>query len=524
MSDDASEILAAANYFLRVFDDLDWDRFVACWSSNPTAFFPGDDVRLDGRAAVLARFRIMFDQLRPHTTGPPYLRLQPRDLRVDRYGDAGLVTFTLGDTTGPAPLRSLFFVREADGWKLAHVHATNRAMSITAPTLGAIRALGSTFREHADRIDQERCLPAPVVRNLVDAGVFRLLVPRSLSGSEADPIVACRVFEEAASHDGAVGWCAMIGACNGLFGGLLPGAGAHEVFADRDVVLAGTFRPTGVARAVEGGYRVTGRWPFASGIMHSHWLLAGCRILDGDSQRLSSLGAPLVKLMFFPRTEARVIDTWHTGGLRGTGSHDFEVQDIFVPGSRSLWFTDPPVERGPLYRFPSITLFSPLIASVSLGIARHALEVFKELAGVKKPTLSQDLLRASPVAQSQLGQAEGLLRAGRAFLFESLADAWSVVCGGDALNWEQRSLLWLSATQAVTQALHAVDIVYRAGGASSVYVSTQLERCLRDIRTAAQHLQVMPTNYELAGQFFLGAEMSSTTWGRDTRVDRAVGS
>jgi alkylation response protein AidB-like acyl-CoA dehydrogenase len=189
-----------------------------------------------------------------------------------------------------------------------------------------------------------------------------------------------------------------------------------------------------------------------------------------------------------------------------------------------LWFTDPPVERGPLYRFPSITLFSPLIASVSLGIARHALEVFKELAGVKKPTLSQDLLRASPVAQSQLGQAEGLLRAGRAFLFESLADAWNVVCGGDALNWEQRSLLWLSATQAVTQALHAVDIVYRAGGASSVYVSTQLERCLRDIRTAAQHLQVMPTNYELAGQFFLGAEMSSTTWGRDTRVDRAVGS
>jgi indole-3-acetate monooxygenase len=126
------------------------------------------------------------------------------------------------------------------------------------------------------------------------------------------------------------------------------------------------------------------------------------------------------------------------------------------------------------------------------------------------------------VAQSQLGQAEGLLRAGRAFLFESLADSWGVARRGDALSWEHRCLLWLSAAQAVTQALQAVDIVYRAGGSSSVYVSTQLERCLRDIRTGSQHLQVMPTNYEVAGQFFLGADMSLTTWSRDSRVDAAT--
>lgn len=524
MSGDTSEILAAANHFLRVFDDLDWDHFAACWSSNPTAFFPGDEVRLDGRAAVLARFQTMFDQIRPETPGPPYLRLKPRNLRVDHYGDTGLVTFTVGDTPGPGPLRSLMFVREAGSWKLVHLHATNPVTAVTASKLEAIRGLASIIREHADRIDQERCLPTPVVRGLVDSGVFRLLVPRSLGGGETDPIVAFRAFEEAAIHDGAVGWCAMIGACNGLFGGLLPVAGAREIFADRDVVLAGTFRPGGVALAVDGGYRVTGRWPFASGIMHSQWLLAGCRILDGNSPRLNPSGVPVVKLMFFPRAAATVIDTWQTGGLRGTGSHDFEVQDVFVPESRSLWFTDPPVEHGPLYRFPSVTLFAPLIASVSLGIARRALEVFKELAGVKKPTHSPDLLRASPVVQSQLGEAEGLLRAGRAFVFESLADAWAVVRRGAALNWNQRCLLWLSATQATTQALQAVDIVYRAGGASSVYVSTHLERCLRDIRTAAQHLQVMPTNYEVAGQFFLGADMSSTTWNRDTRVDRALGS
>ena len=289
-------------------------------------------------------------------------------------------------------------------------------MTAAASILDSIRSLAPIIREHTDSIDRERCLPKPVVRGLVDSGVFRLLVPRSLGGDEVEPMMACRVFEEAAIQDGAVGWCAMIGACNGHFGGLLPTAGAREVYADPDVVLAGTFRPGGVAVAVDDGYRVSGRWPFASGIMHSHWLLAGCRILDGDSPRVTSSGAPVVKLMFLPRAEADVIDTWHTGGLRGTGSHDFEVKDVFVPASRSLWFTDPPVERGPLYGFPAITLFAPLIASVSLGIARHALVAFKELAGVKKPTLSPDLLRSSPVAQSAASRPRVPLRVPGRFL------------------------------------------------------------------------------------------------------------
>jgi alkylation response protein AidB-like acyl-CoA dehydrogenase len=390
-------------------------------------------------------------------------------------------------------------------------------MSTIVSLIDSVRSLAPLIREHVDVIDRERRLPKPMVRGLTESGIFRLLLPRSLGGDESEPMMACRVFEEVAIQDGAVGWCAMIGACNGYFGGLLPAAGAREVYADRDVVVAGTFCPTGVAVAVDGGYRVAGRWPFASGIMHAPWLLAGCRILDGDSPRLTSSGAPVVKLLFFPVSEASVIDTWHTGGLRGTGSHDFEARDVFVPASRSMWFTDSPVERGPLYSFPAITFFAPLIASVSLGIARHALEAFKEVAGVKKPTLSQELLRANPVVQSQLGQVEGLLRAGRAFLFESLEDSWGAVCRGNSLTWEQRGLLWLSATQAATQAIQAVDIVYRAGGASSVYVSTRLERCLRDIRTASQHLQVMPTNYELAGQLFLGSDMSATTWNRDSR-------
>ena len=150
---------------------------------------------------------------------------------------------------------------------------------------------------------------------------------------------------------------------------------------------------------------MTGRWPFASGIMHSDWVLGGCRVFDGDHARMTASGAPVARLVFLPRADVTVLDTWYSGGLRGTGSHDFEVKDAFVPAHRSAWFSEPRTESGPLYKLPTIGFFATMIASVSLGIARHALEIFKELAGIKKPIATQELLRTSPVAQSQLGEA-----------------------------------------------------------------------------------------------------------------------
>ena len=381
-----------------------------------------------------------------------------------------------------------------------------------ASTLHAVRAIAPIITDHVDTIERDRMLPKSVSEALIDAGAFRMLVPRSLGGDELNPSTICEVVETLSACDGAVGWVAMIGACNGLFGGLLPRAGAAEIYADRNVVLAGQFRPGGTAVQVDGGYRVSGRWPFASGIMHSDWLMGGCQIVDSNG---ASTGA--AKLMFMPRSAATVIDTWHVGGLRGTGSHDFEAKDVFVPSSRTVSFADPPVEPGPLYNLPSIALFATMIASVSLGIARHAIELFKGLAPAKKATFSQELLSVSAVAQSQLGQAEGALRAGRAFLFQSLATAWEIAERGDRLGWHDRGMLWLSATQAVTQAVHAVDLVHRAGGSASVYTATGLERCVRDIRTASQHMTVMPTNYEVAGQFFLGADVSRSVWSRDSK-------
>lgn len=389
-------------------------------------------------------------------------------------------------------------------------------MTTATDVLAKVQALCPLVVEHADAGERERRLSTPVVDALVGAGIFRLFVPRELGGYEGDPITACELIESLATADGATGWCAMIGLGFGGFAGLLPNAAAKEIFGSPDAIAAGTFRPNGVAQVMPGGYRVSGRWPFASGIHHAQWIVGGCRVLDGDEPRLTARGTPDLRLLFFPASEVQVLDTWQVAGLRGTGSDDFTVSDLFVPADRACWFSPPPVQPGPLYQLPMIAHFAVLIGSVTLGIARHALTAFKELAGVKKPTWSQSTLSANAVAQAQLGEAEGLLRAGRALLHETVRDAWAAVQRDGALSWEQRGLLWLAGTQAASQAGRAVELMFTAGGASSVYAAVPLERCLRDIRTAAQHVCVTPTNYELAGQLFLGQDMSTSRWAIDS--------
>jgi len=385
--------------------------------------------------------------------------------------------------------------------------------------LETVQALAPLVAEHADSIETERCLPKPVVRALIESGVFKLLAPRALGGAEADPITACRTLEELSRLDGSTGWCAHIAADYSLFGGLLPAEAAREIYSEPGAVVAGTFRRNGTARRVPGGYHVSGRWGFASGISHSTWTIGGFNVYDGDMPRFTASGVPEPRMLFFPTADAEIIDTWHVAGLRGTGSHDYAVNDLFVPERRAFWFSDKPVQPGPLYTLPAMALFVALMTSVTLGIARHAIDSLTELAHVKQPSGVAEVLRESPHAQARIGEAEGLLRAGRAFLYEAVEEAWDVALSGRHLTWEQRGLLWLSGVQATTQALQAVNLMFRAGGASSNFQSVPLERCLRDIRAASQHRLLQLSNFEVAGQFFLGFDMVGTAWGRDFRGD-----
>jgi alkylation response protein AidB-like acyl-CoA dehydrogenase len=232
--------------------------------------------------------------------------------------------------------------------------------------------------------------------------------------------------------------------------------------------------------------------------------------VEGGQARLTKDGTPVTRLLFFPADRCEIIDTWHTAGLRATGSHDYAVTNLFVPAERSLSFREPPVEHGPLYALPTIALFATAVAAVPLGIARHAIDILTELAQVRVATRSRQTLNQHAMLQADLGRAEALVRSGRAFLYDALEEAWKVVCSGATLNVNQRAMLWLAATQATSAATQAVDLMFSAGGSASVYANVGLERCVRDIRTAAQHLVVVPSNYEMIGQALLGLDMRAT--------------
>ena len=386
-------------------------------------------------------------------------------------------------------------------------------MSGIAPSaaIDAARALAPQIQGFAEEIERSRRLPLPLVEAVAQAGLFRLWVPRALGGEETDPMTLVRVVEEISRADGSVGWCVAIGGGSGVFGGYLPSDAAREIYgSDPNVRMAGALRPFGEAVVVDGGYRVTGRWPLGSGCQHSPWIVGSCRIFDSAGPRLLADGTPATRTLLFPVGDCEILDTWHSIGLRGTGSHDIVVADIFVPANRSFSFRDPPVEPGPLYAMPSMTLLGAILAAVPLGIARHAIDILLGLAGTKIASRSRQSLREDVTMQAGLGRAEALLRSGRAFLYETLDEAWQLVSSGQTLSVAQRAMPWLASTHAAIAAKEATELMFNAGGASSPYTSAGLERCMRDILAAGQHLTVAQSNYQMAGQALLGSDMRAT--------------
>jgi alkylation response protein AidB-like acyl-CoA dehydrogenase len=218
--------------------------------------------------------------------------------------------------------------------------------------------------------------------------------------------------------------------------------------------------------------------------------------------------------MFVPRADCEIMDTWHAAGLRGTGSHDFSIQETFVPQERTFAFPDGPAqEPGPLYRGSIFDGLVRLIPGVALGIARAALDAFTDLAGRKVPTRTASLLRDRATVQAQLAQAEALVRSARALVFETTATSWEALCAGEPLSEEQGALQWLAGVHTATSCAQAVDIVYTLGGATSVHATSGLERCFRDIHVLTQHLGVSPWQWERVGRSFLGLGIADTVLG-----------
>jgi alkylation response protein AidB-like acyl-CoA dehydrogenase len=363
--------------------------------------------------------------------------------------------------------------------------------------IAAARSLAPQIRAARDEIERSRRLPAPLVTALAEAGLFRLYVPKTLGGLEVDPVTFLRVVEEVARIDGAV---------HGALGAYLREDVARAIYCDNPhTVVAGSVNPSGMAHAVAGGYRVSGRWPFGSGIQHSAWVYGNCRVFAGDTPRLGPGDVPEMRFMLFPADQCEIHDTWHVSGLRGTGSHDFTVADVFVPEERSLLaFTARPYQPGTLYTCPFVTYFAASIPASPLGMARGAIDALAELASAKTPTGAQTLLRDRPSVQADIARAEALVRSARAFLIEALQDIWEVLATGGEVTMQQRAIGRIAGTHAAIRAAQAVDLMYNAAGGTALYQSCLLERFFRDVHAATQHSSVTPTYYELSGRVLLG--------------------
>lgn len=383
-----------------------------------------------------------------------------------------------------------------------------RASEIDPEALVAVaRGLAPVIKANREAIERERDLPAPVMAAMVEAGLFRLYLPRRFGGLEVDPITFNRVVQEVARLDGSVGWNLMVGATYGALAAFLSPAAAEQIYSAPDVVLAGTINPSGRAVVVPGGYRVDGRWSYGSGIQHSRWVIGNCIVYDGDEPRPGADGLPEMRIVILPTAECEIHDTWRVSGLRGTGSHDYSVIDRFVPDEQTLIaFVAEPYEPGPLYACPFITIFAASVAAPPLGMARGAIDALVELAGSKTPMGSRQRLRDRPSIQADVARAEGLVGGARAFLFERLSALWARLTSGAPVTLNDRALVRLAGTHAAIGAAQAVDLMYNAGGGTAIYESCPLERHFRDVHAATQHIGVAPGNFEIAGRVLLGLD------------------
>jgi alkylation response protein AidB-like acyl-CoA dehydrogenase len=389
---------------------------------------------------------------------------------------------------------------------------TADAVPATTTPLEIARSLAPRIRARADAIEVARQLPRDLVLDIANAGLFKVGLSEAEGGLGADIVTTLRVIEEIARADGSTGWCVAMGINTFRQSAQFAPEIRRKIFhSDPIGVSAGSANPRGRAVGVPGGYRVTGHWFFASGCMHSSVLHGACKVFDGDRPRLLPNGDQEIRMAYFcPKSGARIIDTWNVSGMRGTGSHDIEVEDLFVPEEHTFSALDRRARvTGPMNRMHGFDLAGCGFCCVGLGVARAAIDTFVELAQVKIPRSSSDLLRDRALVQARVGEAEALLRSGRAFLFDVVEEMWQTVLARELVTERQRSDLRMAMTHAAQSAAKATHIVCATAGTTSIFTSSPLERYARDAEVVTRHNQLQFVNYEAVGRTVLGLESNS---------------
>jgi alkylation response protein AidB-like acyl-CoA dehydrogenase len=363
-------------------------------------------------------------------------------------------------------------------------------------------------RAVADQTEAERRLPAALLSALRDSGLLRAGAPVEAEGLELAPGRALRCAQEVARGDASAGWCVSIAITSSLLVAYVPPETREELFGAGRGVAAGVWAPRGKARPVQGGVSVSGRWPFCSGITHSDVLFAGCFIEDPTRSPDAPLRPSLVAL---PKRELEVTDTWHTLGLRGTGSHDCVADEVFVPESRGFSLFDGPVLDRPLYRFPPFGFFALSIGAAALGNARAAVDDLVSLAAGKVGQGSSRTLAERAPTQASVAGAEAALRAAEVLFYAAISAAWEAAQGNEPVGLELRNGLRLAATHAVRVSAEVVRSMYDLAGGSAIYDGAPLQRRFRDAHTATAHFQVNEASRELPGRILLGQPADAAT-------------
>lgn len=384
----------------------------------------------------------------------------------------------------------------------------------TAEYLERVRALAPELAAAGEHIERERRIPDALLSAMIDADLYRLLLPRSLGGAEVHPLTFMRVVEALASIEASPAWNVCQNAVCAMVGAYLPPHVARDVFGDKRAILAWG-PPDGTARAVasDGGYRVSGSWSFASGMRHATWLGAYCPIHEADgTPRRTPEGNAVTRVMLIPAAKTTITDIWHVMGLRGTASDQFAVQDVFVPREYSVVRDEVTENResGLLYRFTTRNMYASGFASIALGVARPMLEAFVRLATEKTPRGYKNRLRENNATQADVGLAEAKLRSARTYLAHTIADLCGQLEDVKKISIAQRMEIRLATTYAIHQAKEVCDFAYEAAGATAIFASNPFERRFRDLHTITQQMQGRKSHFQTVGQFLLGMEADTT--------------
>lgn len=371
--------------------------------------------------------------------------------------------------------------------------------------LAAVDRLTPVIAEHRATFDRERRLPDAVFNALADAGLFRLWLPPALGGPELSPADFMTVVEAAAALEGSVGWLVTNGSAMSRVAGYVSEPVAREWFADPRAFIVSATGAVGSAQRMDGGYRVTGRWPFGSGSHHATRFmgLASSKGADGREE------PPLC--CYFDRRDVTIHDTWKVSGLRGTGSCDFEVRDVFVPDHHTHAFIGPkPTQPGVLYRVPTLSIFPWTVSVVPLGIARGAMDAFAELAVGKTRLGTSVPLRDREIAQSNFGRMQALHRSGRAFLIETMGELIAALDADEKRLTNAKAIFRLACANAAENAVRIVDMITAELGAASIFESCPIERFARDVQAAVKHVAMTPNSYIVSGRLGLGLDPGTT--------------